>query len=253
MTRTAFISEMEYLKECKGTPGTLFEYLGKSTYDKITNILINEKNILTHFYIPKGNAEAVEELKAQHEKLFNTPINEDIISFFTCFDGFEFRYVNLDQAWKAFKEDDLFDWKDYGFDANEVNFSNLQDDEYEIILDEFQSLFNINHISNDNFDFKRLSDPSKTSISFYDDSVEYEDYGIKTFIPPANFFLDNGNKVYGSDTLYNLNFHHSFRQLAYGRNNGKISLFRVDDAGADVKDLREDFRIHLKKNLIRLE
>lgn len=255
MTRTEFIKEIEYLKECNGIPGTSFENLGRSTYDKIVNILKNEKNILTHFHIPKGNPEAVEQLKARHLEIFNIPINDEIASFFTCFDGFEFRYVNIDAIWKSFREDDIFDWDDAGFDPNVVNFEDLKKEEFEDVLDEFQGTYvgiggNLFH---PDFDFNRLSDPKKTGIQFYGESAEFEDYGIKTFIPTATIFLDNENKVYGTDALYNLNFHHSFRQLAYGKTDGKISLFNVDDAGADILDLREDFRIHMKKKLIRLE
>ena len=253
MTRSAFITEIEYLKEVSGIPGTSFEYLGKSMYDKILNILRDKKNIVTHFHIPRGNPENVEKLKTQHLEIFNSLINDEMASFYTCFNGFEFRYINIDKAWESFKEDDIFDWDDAGFNPDELIFEDLKNDTYEIVLDEFQSIFNVTHLFEENFDFERLSNPSKKGLLFYGNSVEYEDYGIKTFIPPANILLDDENKVTGNNTLYNLNFHHSFRQLAYGKTDAEISLFHVDDAGADVRSLREDFRIHFKKNLIRVD
>ena len=245
---------LAYLKECEGKEGTKFQYLGKSVYDRISNISKDPNRVITHLHIPKGSKEKTLQLEANFKRIFGTDIDPELASFYTCFDGFEFRYVNPRKIWKEIDIEELdVDWDELGIEPDAVSYGDIDTEEYEEIKDAFYSLINLDDSQSK---LKRLADPKNlNNFLFYNDSIEEEEYGIKTFIPNAEFLLSDENKIQHLEEnmeMYLFNFHNSFNQVVLGKKNAIIGLYSAEDGQASISKSDElDIRLHLKKYLIR--
>ncbi|WP_417558793.1 hypothetical protein [Mesoflavibacter zeaxanthinifaciens] len=248
------LKKIEYLKECKGIEGTKLENLGRSTYDKIKSIISDPNKILTHLYIPKGSEEKVKALQSRFKEVFNTEINPELLSFYQCFDGFEIRYVNPRKVWKEIDKEEIdVDWDELDISPEEITYEDIYKEEYEEVKDAFLYLINL---QDNQIRFERLSDPNKSDdFLFYGENIEVEDYGVKTLIPPADFFLSDKNKleVYETNSLlFYFNFHASFRQRVYGIHNDSLGVHIATSHASEVtKDQGDDMRLYFKKYLIR--
>ena len=245
------LSQLDYLKTCKGIKGSPLEHLGQSVYSRIHSILNDSNKTITHLYIPKGSPERAKQLEADFKQKFGAAIDPHLLSFYHCFDGFEFRYINPKKAWDELKEEVDVDWGDLGVEPDDLSYEDLNDEAYEDVKDDFYYLAGLSLDNDDNF--QRLSNPANADdFMFYDENIEVEDYGVKTLIPPADFLLSEANKVqYTDDTMYFFNFYSSFRQILLGKRANNIAFFSAEDGQASITQDKETIHTHLKKYLIR--
>ncbi len=251
------LKRIEYLKDCKGAKETKLENLGRSTYDKIKNIISDPNKILTHLYIPKGSEEKAKALEARFKEVFNIDIDPELLSFYQCFDGFELRYVDPKEAWSEIDIEDIdIDWNEFNISPEELSYNDIYKQEYEEIKLAFFSLIGLDE---NQTSYHRLTDVNKANdFLFYTENIEVEEYGVKTLIPPADFFFSKENKVevYGADSiLFYFNFYSSFAQRIYGIHDNALGVYIAADAAAEIiKDpVGNDMRLYFKKFLIRTE
>ncbi len=110
------------------------ENLGRSTYDRIKNIITDPNKVLTHLHIPKGSEENVKTLKSRFKEIFNTEINPELLSFYQCFDGFELRYIDPRKAWKEIEKEEIdVDWEELNVSPEELVYDDIYKKEYEEI------------------------------------------------------------------------------------------------------------------------
>lgn len=250
------LSQIEYLKDYKGIKGSKSENLGQSIYNKIKNIIQDPDLFITHLYIPKGSLENVQMLETQFRQLFNTEIDSELLSFYHCFDGFEFRYINPSKVWEEFDKDEIVDWEEFDVDPENLSYANIiKDEKYDDeVKDEFHSLIGLDF---DESAFNnRLSNPNKLKeFLFYDESIEMNDLGIKTFIPPAMHLLSDGNKVKHQpdniDVFY-LDFFDFWSQTVFGKKDNNIAVYAGVDYSASIEDWKfKEIASFIKERLVK--
>ncbi|WP_196889031.1 hypothetical protein [Aureivirga sp. CE67] len=228
--------QLSYLKDCKGKKGTSFENLGRSIFDQIKNILEKGNLYITHLYIPKGSKENAEKLAKDLRVIFNEEIPEELFSFYSCFNGFEFRYINAQKFWEDEKDELDIDWDFFCDDYESLSYQDLFYEENDDLREEFFS--NLSIYEDESIFEKKLSNPNKLfQYEFYGDSLEEYEYGVKKFIPPFDFLLHPENEVRHldeNDKLFFLDYYSDFRQVVFGRKEGEISIFGAEDYGADI-------------------
>jgi hypothetical protein len=250
------LSQIEYLKDCKGIKGSKLENLGQSIYSKIKNIIQDPDLFITHLYIPKGSVENVQILETQYKQLFNTEIDAELLSFYHCFDGFEFRYINPAKVWDGFDKDEIVDWDEFDIDPENLSYAEMiKDDKYEDeVKNEFHAMIELDF---DKPAFNnRLSDPNKLQkFSFYHESIEFNDLGMKTLIPPALHLFSEGNKVlYQPDDInvFFLDYFDFWSQTVFGKKDNNIAVYAGVDYSASIEDWKfNEIASFIKERLIK--
>ncbi len=251
------LNQIEYLKDCKGTKGSAFENLGQSVYDKIKNIHQNPNLFITHLYIPKGSAENAQMLASQYKQLFNKEIDPELASFYECFDGFEFRYINPSKVWEEYDKDEIVDWDQFDVDPEALSYADMiKNEEYEDdVRDEFHAMIGLDF---DEPAFNnRMSDPNmvKEFVFYGESAIEFADSGIKTIIPPAAQLFADGNKVkYQPDNInvFYLDYFDFWSQTVLGQKENTIAVYAGTDYSACIENWEyNEIASFLQKRLIK--
>jgi len=251
------LHQIEYLKDCKGIKGSTFENLGQRVYDKIKDILQNPDLFITHLYIPKGSEENAQMVAAQYKQLFNKEIDPELASFYQCFDGFEFRYINPSQVWEEYDKDKIVDWDKFDVDPENLSYADMiKNEEYEDeVRNEFHAMIGL--------DFEepafnnRMSDSDEvTEFVFYGESaIEFADSGIRTLIPPAAHIFAAGNKVkYQPDSInvFYLDYFDFWSQTVIGEKENTIAVYVGTDYSASIDNWEfNDASSFLQNRLIK--
>ncbi|UUC44475.1 hypothetical protein [Flavobacterium cerinum] len=251
------LDQIAYLKDCKGIQGSKFENLGQRVYDKIKNIIQDPNLFITHLYIPKGSEENAQMLAAQYKQLFNKEIDPELASFYQCFDGFEFRYINPSQVWEEYDKDEIVDWDQFDVDPENLSYADMiKNEEYEDeVRDEFHAMIGL--------DFEepafnnRMSDSDKVKeFVFYGESaIEFPDSGIRTLIPPAVHLFAEGNKVKhqpDSINVFYFDYFDFWSQTVLGKKENTIAIYAGTDYSASIDNWEfNDAASFLQKRLIK--
>jgi len=240
MNNNDLLSQIEYLKDCKGLPGSRLENLGQRIYDKIKSIIQNPNLFITHLYIPQGSVENVQMLESQFKQLFNKEIDAELLSFYHCFDGFEFRYINPAKVWDEFDKYEITDWDEFDIDPDTLSYADMIKNEAyeEEVKDEFHSLIGL-YFDEPAFN-NRLSDPDKLKdFLFYNESIELNDLGMKTLIPPALQLFSEGNKVphHPDHThVFYFDYFEFWNQTVFGKKDHNIAIYAGTDYSASIEN-----------------
>ena len=234
--RTELLEQLEYLKTCKGTPGSPYEHLGTRIYDQIKNLLKQKDIYITHVYIPRGSEQQATALNESFKKIFNESLSPALTAFYTCFNGLEFRYINARKMWEEEKDELDIDWEFFCDDHEALSYDDLFKDEYQELKEEFFINLDIDEESSP-FN-RRLSDPTRLlEYSYYGESLEAFEYGKKKLIPPYDFLFHPENAVRHlspGDRMYFFDYYSDFYQALYGRKDGELSFWGAEDYAADI-------------------
>ncbi|WP_347069566.1 hypothetical protein [Flavobacterium sp. WV_118_3] len=251
------LNQIEYLKECKGTKGSTFENLGQRVYDKIKSIHQNPNLFITHLYIPKGSAENAQMLATQYKQLFNKEIDPELASFYECFDGFEFRYINPSKVWEEYDKDEIVDWDQFDVDPEALSYADMiKNEAYEDeVRDEFHAMIGLDF---DEPAFNnRMSDPNmvKEFVFYGEAAIEFADSGIRTIIPPAAQLFAEGNKVkHQPDSIhvFYLDYFDFWSQTVLGQKDNTIAVYAGTDYSASIDNWDyNEIGSFLQKRLIK--
>ncbi|WP_196889029.1 hypothetical protein [Aureivirga sp. CE67] len=237
------INQIEYLKDCKGIKGSIYENLGENVFNQIKNIVLNKDLYITHIYIPKGSEEIAQNLSEIHKIIFNKKINEGLFSFYKCFNGFEFRYVNARKMW----EEEI----NLKAEFKVLSFDDLLKNDCKDLRKEFLEGLGV-YENESPFEF-RLSDSNYLYDSGFYDGIEEElEYSNRKLIPPYDFLFHSGNKIQSTnrgEQLFYFDFYSNFSQILYGEKNDKHVFWQSENFGTHITN---SFRKEEEKKIIEI-